>query len=161
MWSAIHDKVKLLADALPIIEKWRLAEEKIIWTNGCFDLLHLGHVMYLAKARGMGDRLVVGLNSDSSIRRLKGDPRPLTPLSARKLVLASLQAVDLVIPFTSDTPIDEIRTVKPDLLVKGGDYQAKQIVGALEVESWGGSVAVIPMQKGFSTSDLINKIKSL
>ena len=138
--------------------------ERIVFTNGCFDILHAGHVRYLAQAKALGDRLVVGLNSDSSIKRLKGETRPVNPLDERATVLASLASVDWVLPFgdlaeESDTPLSLILQVKPDVLVKGGDYSIDTIVGANEVLAYGGDVKVLQFVDGCSTSAIIEKIK--
>ncbi|MBR4218647.1 MAG: D-glycero-beta-D-manno-heptose 1-phosphate adenylyltransferase [Bacteroidales bacterium] len=130
----------------------------IVFTNGCFDVLHLGHVTYLAEARTMGDLLVVGLNSDASVRRLKGPSRPINDEKARSLVLASLQCVDYVIIFDEDTPLDLIKAVKPNVLVKGGDYTIDSIVGASFVQQRGGIVRTIPLVEGYSTTDTVQKL---
>lgn len=138
--------------------------ERIVFTNGCFDILHAGHVRYLAQAKALGDRLVVGLNSDASIKRLKGETRPVNPLDERATVLASLASVDWVLPFgddlsENDTPLQLILKVKPDVLVKGGDYTIDGIVGANEVLAAGGEVKVLQFVDGCSTSNIISKIK--
>lgn len=138
--------------------------ERIVFTNGCFDILHAGHVRYLAQAKALGDRLVVGLNSDASIKRLKGETRPVNPLDERATVLASLASVDWVLPFgdlaeENDTPLSLILQVKPDVLVKGGDYRIETIVGASEVLAYGGEVKVLQFVDGCSTSAIIEKIK--
>lgn len=138
--------------------------ERIVFTNGCFDILHAGHVRYLAQAKALGDRLVVGLNSDASIKRLKGETRPVNPLDERATVLASLASVDWVLPFgddlsENDTPLQLILKVKPDVLVKGGDYTIAGIVGANEVLAAGGDVKVLQFVDGCSTSNIISKIK--
>lgn len=132
--------------------------KKVVFTNGCFDVLHLGHVTYLAEARTMGDLLVVGLNSDASVRRLKGPSRPINDEKARAMVLASLQCVDYVIIFDEDTPLDLIKTVKPNVLVKGGDYTIDTIVGASFVQQRGGIVRTIPLVEGYSTTDTVQKL---
>jgi rfaE bifunctional protein nucleotidyltransferase chain/domain len=134
----------------------------LVFTNGCFDLLHRGHVTYLAQARALGASLVVGVNSDASVKRLgKGDDRPLNSQEDRMAVLASLQAVDLVVPFDEDTPLALVLACRPDVLVKGGDWQADAIVGARDVQGWGGTVHSIPFLHQRSTTALINKIRSL
>jgi D-beta-D-heptose 7-phosphate kinase / D-beta-D-heptose 1-phosphate adenosyltransferase len=138
--------------------------ERIVFTNGCFDILHAGHVRYLAQAKALGDRLVVGLNSDASIKRLKGETRPVNPLNERAIVLASLASVDWVLPFgdnddEQDTPLQLILQVKPDVLVKGGDYSIDTIVGAKEVLAAGGDVKVLQFVGGCSTSAIIKKIQ--
>ncbi|MCR4848531.1 MAG: D-glycero-beta-D-manno-heptose 1-phosphate adenylyltransferase [Bacteroidales bacterium] len=128
---------------------------KVVFTNGCFDILHRGHVEYLAKAADMGDVLVVGLNTDASVRRLKGKGRPINNEEARALVLASLSFVDAVVLFDEDTPLELIKAVHPDVLVKGADYKPEEIVGADFVTSYGGTVATIPLVEGYSTTKII------
>lgn len=131
---------------------------KVVFTNGCFDILHLGHVEYLAKAADMGDVLVVGLNTDASVKRLKGEERPINNQDARALVLASLSFVDAVVLFDEDTPYELIKTIRPDVLVKGADYKPEEIVGYDIVTSYGGTVATIPLVEGYSTTRLIQPI---
>ena len=134
----------------------------LVFTNGCFDVLHRGHVTYLAQARALGAALVVGVNSDASVKRLgKGDDRPLNSHADRMAVLAALQAVDLVVPFDEDTPLALILACHPDVLVKGGDWKPDAIVGAREVQGWGGTVHSIPFLHQRSTTALINKIRTL
>jgi D-beta-D-heptose 7-phosphate kinase/D-beta-D-heptose 1-phosphate adenosyltransferase len=140
------------------VQQWRAEGKRIVFTNGCFDLLHPGHIDYLARARGLGDRLVVGLNDDDSVRRLKGAARPINPLNERAIMLAALKSVDLVIPFSEDTPLQLIIAVKPDILVKGGDYKTEDIVGAGEVRNNGGKVVVMPFVEGHSSTGLISRI---
>lgn len=137
---------------------WQKAGERVVFTNGVFDLLHPGHVTYLEEARSLGDRLVVGLNADASVRRLKGDSRPVQTENDRAVVLAGLKAVDLVVGFAEDTPLDLIRTLRPDVLVKGGDYTIETIVGAAEVMGWGGAVRVLGFVAGKSTTALIKRM---
>ena len=136
-----------------------LHRKKVVFTNGCFDILHTGHVTCLAKARQMGDLLVVGLNSDDSVRRLKGPERPINDEQSRALLLAALEAVDYVTIFEEDTPHDLICQVKPDILVKGGDYVLDNIVGADFVRQHGGQVCTIPLVEGFSTTSIIDHLK--
>jgi D-beta-D-heptose 7-phosphate kinase/D-beta-D-heptose 1-phosphate adenosyltransferase len=131
---------------------------KIVFTNGCFDILHLGHITYLEEAKAKGDILVVGLNSDNSVKRLKGPERPIKDEKSRASILAALSSVDVVIIFEDDTPISLIKAVQPDILVKGGDYKKEQIVGADFVERTGGQVVIIPFLEGHSSTDLINKL---
>lgn len=154
---------------LETIREWSDQGQRIVFTNGVFDILHVGHVDYLTKARALGDRLVVGLNSDASVRRLnKGPERPINPENARKQVLEALRCVDGVLVFGEDTPIEVILRVKPDVLVKGGDYDPEEsdpnkkgyMVGAIEVRSWGGSAQVIPLVDGFSTTNIVNRLKN-
>lgn len=133
---------------------------KVVFTNGCFDILHVGHVRYLKQARELGDVLVIGLNTDAGVRRLKGSERPLQPEGARAEILAALGCVDFVVLFGEETPEQLIRQVRPDVLVKGGDYSIGTIVGAAFVQSYGGQVKVLPFSEGFSTSSIIEKIKN-
>jgi len=160
MIHQIYQKIKAASEAVEIISKWQEAGQTIVWTNGCFDLLHKGHIIYLAEAKDLGDRLVVGINDDASVSRLKGKQRPIFDLSSRQLKLAALLCTDLIIPFTADTPLELIKLLKPDVLVKGGDYVEDEIVGAKEVKAHGGSIAIIPLEKGHSSTALINKIRS-
>ncbi len=134
--------------------------QKIVFTNGCFDIIHSGHVQYLYKAKNFGDVLVVGLNSDDSVRRLKGDLRPINNQKDRAIVLSALEMVDYVCIFDEDTPLNLIKMVKPDYLVKGGDYKKDEIVGADFVESYGGNVEIIPFVEGKSTTKIIEKMKN-
>ncbi len=134
--------------------------EKVVMTNGCFDILHAGHVSYLANARKLGDRLIVAVNSDASTKRLKGESRPINPLENRMIVLGALEAVDWVVPFEEDTPQRVIADVLPDLLVKGGDYKPEDIAGSKEVWANGGEVRVLNFEDGISTSNIIRAIKS-
>lgn len=140
---------------------WRLKNSRIVFTNGCFDILHLGHVDYLERARALGDCLVVGINSDASVQRLqKGPERPLQNEEARTRIIAALQFVDAVCIFDEDTPLDLILALRPDMLVKGDDYAIVDIVGGSHVQSWGGSVKTIPLVQGHSTTQIVNKIKA-
>jgi len=149
-----------LPEAQTTVEKWKSKGKRIVFTNGCFDLLHPGHIDYLEKAATLGDSLIVGLNDDDSIRRLKGDSRPINPLQDRAIMLAALRAVALVIAFSEDTPLNLITSLMPDILVKGGDYQPDDIVGAAEVRQHGGDVIVMPFLDGHSSSGLIQRIQS-
>ena len=135
-------------------------KKKVVFTNGCFDILHAGHVTYLEKARKQGDLLVVALNTDESTRRLKGPTRPINPLADRMKVIAALESVSFVISFNEETPIKLIQKILPDVLVKGGDYEVKKIVGYTEVTMNGGKVKTIPFLEGRSSSNVINKISS-
>ena len=133
----------------------------LVFTNGCFDILHRGHVTYLAEARALGASLIVGVNSDDSVRRQgKGDDRPINRLEDRMALLAALESVSLVVGFDTDTPLDLILAIRPDVLVKGGDWRIENIVGAKEVMGWGGSVHSIPFQHHTSTTALLGKIRS-
>ncbi len=140
----------------------KFLNKKIVFTNGCFDILHRGHVEYLAKAADMGDILIVGLNSDESVRRIKGNDRPIQDQETRSLILSSLQFIDYVVIFHDDTPLKLIETIQPDVLVKGGDYtEIEKIVGYHVVTKKGGKVITIPFVEGYSTTLIINKIISL
>lgn len=134
--------------------------QRVVFTNGCFDVLHFGHVHYLAQARQLGDLLVVGLNSDDSVRRLKGPSRPINGERERAYVLAALACVDFVVVFDEDTPQELIETVRPDVLVKGGDYEIANIVGADYVTENGGVVTTIPFVEGFSSTQIIEKLNT-
>lgn len=160
MIELIKSKVLSAAEASAKIAGWRLGGAKIVFTNGCFDLMHPGHLHYLAEARALGTHLVIGLNTDSSVRKLKGEHRPIMDENARALLLASLAFVDLVVLFSEDTPLELIQQLRPDVLVKGADYTEDQVVGAPEVRSWGGDVALLPFVEGYSTSAIEAKIKS-
>ncbi|TLS68992.1 D-glycero-beta-D-manno-heptose 1-phosphate adenylyltransferase [Mariprofundus erugo] len=149
------------AGARLIVDRWQADGRRIVFTNGCFDLLHPGHIDYLSRARALGDVLIVGLNDDDSIRRLKGESRPVNPLADRAIMLAALRSVDLVVPFSEDTPLKLISALKPDILVKGGDYEPANIVGAEVVLAAGGKVVVMPFIEGYSTTRLIRRIYSL
>lgn len=142
------------------IEAWKQAGQKIVFTNGCFDIVHIGHVLYLEEAKSLGQVLVVGINSDASVKRLKGPNRPINDVIGRSHVLAALESVDLVIMFEADTPIDLIETIKPDILVKGGDWKSDQIVGSDIVLANGGVVQSLSFIDGHSTTQIEAKIKS-
>jgi len=143
------------------VDQWKSDGNRIVFTNGCFDLLHPGHIDYLDRAAALGDKLIIGLNDDDSIRRLKGETRPINPLQDRAIMLAALRAVALVVPFSEDTPLNLIKTLRPDILVKGGDYQPDEIVGASEVRQHGGEVIVMPFIEGYSSSELIQRIQAV
>jgi len=151
-------KITSLSSARVQVEAWRANGEKIVFTNGCFDLLHPGHIHLLSQAKALGDRLIVGLNSDKSVRRLKGPTRPILRERDRAAVLGSLDYVDLVIIFEEDTPVQLIEALKPDILVKGSDYALEQVVGRKIVESYGGKVRLVNLLKGHSTTEIANKV---
>jgi len=157
----MSDAMVLSDPARRQIESWRGGAARIVFTNGVFDLLHRGHVEYLAEARALGNCLVVGINSDDSVRRLgKGDGRPLVPAADRAAVVGALRSVDLVVIFDDDTPEQLIREVRPDVLVKGGDWAIETIVGREFVESTGGRVVSVPLRAGFSTTALVERVRS-
>jgi len=145
----------------PALNVWRLLGKKIVFTNGCFDLLHLGHIDYLSKAADMGDKLVIGLNSDASASALKGSGRPITDQLSRSVMLASFSFVDAVVIFDEPTPLHLIELVRPDILVKGADYSIEQIVGADLVLKYGGEVKTIDYLNGYSTTLIEKKIRSI
>jgi D-beta-D-heptose 7-phosphate kinase/D-beta-D-heptose 1-phosphate adenosyltransferase len=151
-------KIASVDAAADRVRRWRRQGLRIGFTNGCFDLLHPGHVSLLAQAKATCDRLVVGLNSDASVARLKGAGRPVQGELARATVLASLESVDLVVSFTEDTPLALIETLRPDVLVKGADYRRDEVVGADRVEAWGGKVLLARLEPGYSTSGTIARI---
>ncbi len=138
----------------------RGAGRRLVFTNGCFDLIHPGHVVYLREARAFGDRLLVGLNSDSSVRALKGPGRPILDAADRAAILGALRWVDAVVLFEEATPLELILRVRPDVLVKGGDYTPDRIVGAREVLSWGGAVRVVPFLPGHSSSSIVSRLRN-
>lgn len=133
--------------------------ESVVFTNGCFDLLHVGHIHSLEEARQLGDRLIVALNSDASVRAVKGQSRPIVPLSQRMRMVASLECVDWVVSFRTKTPLALIRDLKPNVIAKGGDWELESIVGRAEVESWGGQVVRLGEIRGIRTSELIRRIR--
>jgi D-glycero-beta-D-manno-heptose 1-phosphate adenylyltransferase len=167
--SYIQDKISSIEKAVQKVNIWKLKNNKVVFTNGCFDILHKGHVTYLAKAAERGTKLIVALNTDTSVKRLgKGEERPINNEDARLTVLASLGFVDLVVLFDEDTPLETIKSIAPDVLVKGADYDPeetdtsskKYIVGSDIVKQNGGSVEVISLVDGFSTTGIVNKLKS-
>ena len=141
------------------LKRWDLLGKKIVFTNGVFDILHRGHLQILSEAATYADILIVGVNSDSSVKRLKGNSRPINTESSRALILAALLMIDAVIIFEEDTPLELIKLIKPNVLVKGGDYTLDTIVGAKEVIANNGEVKIIPLEEGFSTTGIINKMK--
>lgn len=145
---------------LELVSKWRKEGLKLVFTNGCFDILHEGHVRYLNEACNLGDRLIVGLNADASVSRLKGPHRPINPQRSRAYVLAGLECVSAVIVFEDDTPMQLIQLISPDVLVKGGDWEVNQIVGSDFVIQQGGQVFSLPFYNGFSTTSIEEKIKN-
>jgi len=141
------------------LKRWRLLNKKIVFTNGVFDILHEGHIASLSEAASFGDVLIVGLNADGSVKRLKGESRPVNSENSRALLLASLVMTDAIILFTEDTPANLIRSILPDVLVKGGDYTVEQIAGAKEVLANGGEVKIVPIVEGFSTTGIIERMQ--
>jgi len=160
MIEQIEAKILDLETAAERCKQWKQSGLRLVFTNGCFDLLHYGHIHYLAQARSMGDALAIGLNAAASVRRLKGPGRPINDEKTRLWQMAALQFVDLVVPFEQDTPAELISLLLPDILVKGGDYQVADIVGADTVLAHGGEVQVLPYIKGYSTTSIEAKIRN-
>ncbi len=157
IYENITAKIISLEEARKTFTAKFRTQNRLVFTNGCFDLLHRGHVYNLSCAREMGDLLVVGLNGDTSVSRLKGPERPVNQQQARAEVLAAMAFVDFVIIFYEDNPLNLLNIVKPHILVKGGDYEVEEVVGYKEVTSWGGMVEIIPLLEGYSTTDIIKK----
>ena len=157
-FEQIRSKVHTWPQIQETAALWRSRGEKIVFTNGCFDLVHFGHIHYLADARDLGDRLIVGVNADASVRRLKGPNRPIQDENSRQLLLAALSCVDAVVLFEEDTPLELIKTILPDVLVKGGDWQPSQIVGSDVVAANGGEVRSLAFVEGHSTTGIEEKI---
>ncbi len=158
--EALQSKIQNKEQLARTLALWRFKDRKIVFTNGCFDLLHKGHVTYLAEAAELGDMLVVGLNSDASVKKLgKGVNRPIQDQDSRALILASLESVGAIIIFDEDTPVELIKFVQPDVLVKGGDWKPEQIAGYDTVKAKGGEVTIIEFIPGFSTTSIEKKIK--
>ncbi|MDX2249961.1 MAG: D-glycero-beta-D-manno-heptose 1-phosphate adenylyltransferase [Bacteroidia bacterium] len=156
-----RDKIRDLPAALQRISSWRIQGDLIVFSNGCFDLIHPGHIEYLEQARQLGDRLVLGLNADVSVKKLKGEDRPINNERARAIILAALVFVDMVIIFEEDTPQELIQAVSPDILVKGGDYIVEEIVGYEWVKKTGGKILTIPLLEGYSTTSTIKKLRDI
>ena len=159
--QSIPNKIFTTVTLQAQLKRWRLLNKKIVFTNGVFDILHEGHIASLSEAASHGNILVVGVNADASVKRLKGDSRPVNNENSRALLLASLLMTDAVIVFEEDTPYNLITAVLPDVLVKGGDYTIETIVGAKEVMANGGEVIIAPILEGFSTTSIIKRMKGL
>jgi rfaE bifunctional protein nucleotidyltransferase chain/domain len=158
--NSIPGKVFNDNDLQQQLKRWRLQDKKIVFTNGVFDILHEGHIASLSAAASFGHILIVGVNADESVKRLKGESRPVNNENSRAVMLASLLITDAIIIFAADTPLDLINSILPDVLVKGGDYTLEQVVGAKEVLANGGEVKIIPLLDGFSTTGIIERMKS-
>ena len=158
--NKISAKIKNLKDAEVIVKEWASKGEKTTFTNGCFDIVHRGHIDYLSKAKDLGTKLILGLNTDASVQRLKGPQRPVVDEQSRAILTAALQFIDLVVFFDEDTPYELIKTLQPDILVKGSDYKAEDIVGYDIVKAKGGQVITIDFVEGFSSSSIVEKIKN-
>ncbi len=167
-YQALQNKIVSLEKAKQLVSIWQLKNYKVVFTNGCFDILHQGHVTYLAKTADTGNKLILALNTDASVKRQgKGDDRPINNQDARAKVLSALGFVDAVIFFDDDTPLDLIKVLQPDVLTKGADYDAtemdesspKYIVGNKEIKTWNGEVKTIDLEDGFSTTNILSKIR--
>lgn len=156
-----HNKILTFNGMQHQVKRWRLLDKTIAFTNGCFDILHEGHLEILSQAAALGDILVVGVNTDASVKKLKGESRPVNNESFRAQMLAALTMVDAVVLFDEETPLELIRLIEPDTLIKGGDYAIEQIAGAEDVIKNGGEVKIIPLVKGYSTTAFIQKIREL
>jgi rfaE bifunctional protein nucleotidyltransferase chain/domain len=155
----LTQKICTVETAKELVTAWKLAAKKVVFTNGVFDLLHIGHITYLAKAAEEGDKLIIGLNSDASVKRIKGDSRPVNDQSSRAAILAALFFVDAIVLFGEDTPLNLINSLMPDVLIKGADYAIDDIVGGKEVLANGGEVKTINLVEGYSSTSIINRIK--
>jgi len=158
--NKLKAKIFNIKDLSEIINEWRLNGDKIVFTNGCFDLIHLGHLEILARSADLGDKLIVGINSDMSIKKIKGNSRPIIEEDSRAKQLAAIEFIDAVILFNEDTPFDLINILKPDVLTKGGDYKKNDIVGKELLNKERGEVVIIPLTQGYSTTSILEKIKN-
>jgi rfaE bifunctional protein nucleotidyltransferase chain/domain len=156
----IQQKIFTLDNLVRLANQWHMLSKKIVFTNGCFDIMHQGHNTYLLQAAEFGNKMIVAVNTDNSVKKLKGEKRPIIDQKSRAFNLACQTYVDAVILFDEDTPLDLIMKLKPDVLVKGGDYTIETVVGAQEVKQYGGEVKVIPFLEGYSSTAVINKILS-
>ncbi|NCD69826.1 D-glycero-beta-D-manno-heptose 1-phosphate adenylyltransferase [Mucilaginibacter sp. R11] len=154
------NKVCTLPALLQKVAQWKADGQKLVFTNGVFDLIHTGHITYLAQAAELGDKLIIGLNSDASVKRLKGESRPVNHQDSRALLLSAFFFIDAIVIFGEDTPANLINAIMPDILVKGGDYTIENIVGAKEVMANGGEVKTINFVEGYSSTSIINKIRT-
>ncbi|MCF7793271.1 MAG: D-glycero-beta-D-manno-heptose 1-phosphate adenylyltransferase [Candidatus Cloacimonetes bacterium] len=153
-------KTKTWKEVTELVQELKKKGKEIVFTNGCFDIIHAGHIQYLMDAKELGDVLIIGLNSDASVKRLKGESRPINNENDRSFVLSALSMVDYVVIFDQDTPYELINIIMPDFLVKGGDWKIKDIVGSEIVQASGGVVRSLPFNKGYSTTDIIEKMKN-
>ena len=158
--NKLKAKIFNIKDLSKIINEWRLNGDKIVFTNGCFDLIHLGHLEILARSADLGDKLIVAINSDMSIKKIKGNSRPIIEEDSRAKQLAAIEFIDAVILFNEDTPYNLINILKPDVLTKGGDYKKNDIVGNQLINKEHGKVVIIPLTQGYSTTSILEKIKN-
>jgi rfaE bifunctional protein nucleotidyltransferase chain/domain len=158
--KTLNSKIYNLDNLTSQVEQWKMAGNKVVFTNGCFDIIHRGHIEVLARTADLGDKLIIGLNSDKSIQKLKGKDRPIIDEQSRAILLAALGFVDAIVLFSEDTPLKFISTLLPDVLAKGGDYEIETIVGHEIVQQNGGKVKLVPFVDGFSSTTIIHKIKN-
>ncbi len=158
--DTLKERIFTRQELMQEVKRLRLKSKTIVFTNGVFDILHEGHIAVLSEAASFADVLIVGVNSDASVKKIKGDSRPVNSEDSRALIIASLIMVDSVVIFNEETPLELIKMIGPDVLVKGGDYKIETVVGAKEVIAEGGKVEIIPIREGFSTTNIINKISS-
>ena len=158
--KTLNSKVYNLDALTTQVEQWKMAGKKVVFTNGCFDIIHRGHIEVLARTADLGDKLVIGLNSDQSIQKLKGKDRPVIDEQSRAILLAALSFIDAIVLFSEDTPLKLISALLPDVLAKGGDYEIETIVGHEIVQENGGKVELVPFVDGFSSTTIIDKIKN-
>lgn len=158
--EAINNKIYSLSELEKQVKQWSKENKKIVFTNGCFDIIHQGHIDYLAKARDLGDKLIIGLNTDLSVSSIKGPTRPIQDEKSRAIILASMQFVDAIVYFSDPTPYELIKTLQPDILVKGADYKPQDIVGYDIVKAKGGEIITLTYLEGYSTTNIIKKIYS-
>ncbi|HIG32043.1 MAG TPA: D-glycero-beta-D-manno-heptose 1-phosphate adenylyltransferase [Flavobacteriales bacterium] len=158
-FNTLKNKIFSVENLKLQVDKWKVSGERVVFTNGCFDIIHQGHIEVLARTADLGTKLIIGLNSDSSIQKLKGENRPIIQQQSRAILLASFSFVDAVILFSEDTPINLISTLLPDVLAKGGDYKVKTIVGHEIVQKNGGKVILVPFVDGFSSTTIIENIR--
>ena len=158
--EAINNKIYSLTELEKQVKQWNKENKKIVFTNGCFDIIHQGHIDYLAKARDLGDKLIIGLNTDLSVSSIKGPTRPIQDEKSRAIILASMQFVDAIVYFSEPTPYELIKAIQPDILVKGADYKPEEIVGYDIVKAKGGEIITLTYLEGYSTTNIITKIHS-
>ena len=159
-FNTLKNKIFSVENLKLQVDKWKVSGERVVFTNGCFDIIHQGHIEVLARTADLGTKLIIGLNSDSSIQKLKGENRPIIQQQSRAILLASFSFVDAVILFSEDTPINLISTLLPDVLAKGGDYEIETIVGHEIIQKNGGKVVLVPFIDGFSSTTIIEKIRN-
>ena len=156
----VNNKILNTKHLLEKLDSWKKEHKKIVFTNGCFDLIHLGHIEVLARSADLGDILIIGVNTDSSIKKIKGNNRPIIEESSRAKQLAALEFVDAVVLFNEETPFELINLIQPDVITKGGDYKTEDVIGNQTINEKGGEIIIIPLTQGYSTTTILNKIKN-